>query len=212
MNWIDVAGYTGPDRRRDLETRKRLDAMSREELLQLLLTDPLTGCLSARAFEEAERFNPARCYCVWDVDSLKWLNDTYGHEAGDALLQAFARAAFEEGLLLYRTGGDEFVLRVETDWSRNETWRRLVGLQARFRHAVFAWRDERGELHAATGAGASFGFAAERAEAEAHLRRMKALRTMAGSRAERGERPRTLRVLSEAATVAHLLGATCEAA
>ena len=50
---------------------------------------------------------------IVDVDNFKAVNDSVGHDGGDALLCAFAdrlRAAVGEGDLVARTGGDEFAL------------------------------------------------------------------------------------------------------
>jgi diguanylate cyclase (GGDEF)-like protein len=52
-----------------------------------------------------------------DVDGLKTINDSFGHAAGDAVLQAAARALRErcgEGGTVYRIGGDEFACIWET--------------------------------------------------------------------------------------------------
>jgi len=85
------------------------------------LYDHLTGALSRRAFdirlqEEMER---ARLYqynlslVFLDIDYFKQVNDTYGHARGDEVLIAFVERA-KENLrttdLLFRFGGDEFVL------------------------------------------------------------------------------------------------------
>jgi diguanylate cyclase (GGDEF)-like protein len=76
--------------------------------------DPLTGLPNRRAFrrrlvreiEAGERFAVVLC----DMDNLKLVNDTHGHEAGDRALQMLARA-LRSGLRrseAYRLGGDEF--------------------------------------------------------------------------------------------------------
>jgi len=44
-----------------------------------------------------------------DVDHLKVMNDTYGHQAGDAVLVEVAAALSQDGALVGRYGGDEFV-------------------------------------------------------------------------------------------------------
>ena len=49
---------------------------------------------------------------VMDIDHLKLINDAHGHEVGDQILVAVARAAagvLRGGDLLARTGGDEFL-------------------------------------------------------------------------------------------------------
>jgi diguanylate cyclase (GGDEF)-like protein len=51
-----------------------------------------------------------------DLDGLKQANDTYGHEAGDALIRAFAEAIVEAvpaDAVVVRLGGDEFGVLVE---------------------------------------------------------------------------------------------------
>ena len=49
----------------------------------------------------------------FDVDGLKRINDTKGHEMGDLLIQTMAdciRCNLEDGMLAMRYGGDEFVV------------------------------------------------------------------------------------------------------
>lgn len=85
--------------------------------------DPLTGLANRRAWEEAvadaerDRRNGATVEVLMaDVDHLKRVNDTYGHDAGDELLQTFAAilaAGAPGGTVAARIGGDEFgVLRI----------------------------------------------------------------------------------------------------
>lgn len=82
--------------------------------------DPLTAALNRRAFaavladQNRTGFGLMRgVVVVVDLDDLKLLNDTYGHAAGDAALQGLAdalRSCLEGDDLLFRWGGDEFVL------------------------------------------------------------------------------------------------------
>lgn len=90
-------------------------------------TDPLTGVGNRRAWEAAlvaeeargRRYASPAAVLVADLDALKEVNDTRGHDAGDRLLQALAAllaARVRESDLLVRLGGDEFgVLLPETD-------------------------------------------------------------------------------------------------
>lgn len=88
---------------------------------RLARTDPLTGLRNRRAFLEDLRAEIARCdrsrepICVayLDVDGFKALNDTMGHEAGDALLRRVAaalQATARAGDVPARLAGDEFAL------------------------------------------------------------------------------------------------------
>jgi diguanylate cyclase (GGDEF)-like protein len=74
-----------------------------------------------RSFDDALRRELARvrrhgspCSILFcDLDGLKGLNDTFGHDMGDQVLQVVAqvlRARLREGDLAARLGGDEFVL------------------------------------------------------------------------------------------------------
>jgi len=89
---------------------------TRNELLHLVRTDPLTGALN-RAGLDASFADLAKttaiCAMVIDVDHFKRLNDTHGHAAGDRVLQLFVSAAQAEiraDDVIVRQGGDEFVV------------------------------------------------------------------------------------------------------
>lgn len=91
----------------------------RETLKKLSTTDPLTGLLNRNGFDEQfTRFmkNHPQDSCVGiqlDIDDFKFINDIYGHAAGDLALQALAqsmRDTFPQNSILGRSGGDEFSL------------------------------------------------------------------------------------------------------
>ncbi len=102
-------------------------AAARDSLADQATRDPLTGLLNHRCFHERlrEEFERARRYArplalvLLDLDSFKHVNDSYGHQAGDALLSDIAerlRGATRAQDVLGRVGGDEFgVLLPETD-------------------------------------------------------------------------------------------------
>ncbi|MDQ1885541.1 GGDEF domain-containing protein [Aeromonas salmonicida] len=105
--------------------------VEREQLLQQLqqannelsrqaLSDPLTGLPNRRAlmlelhrlFSLLKRTGHPLLISFIDLDGFKAINDTYGHDAGDLLLQTMAQqlaGALRSGDLLARVGGDEFV-------------------------------------------------------------------------------------------------------
>ena len=86
-------------------------------------TDVLTGLFSRRAYTRAmqeygsmDKLPEDLAVFVIDINGLKTVNDTLGHEAGDELICGAAdciKAAFGENGRCYRTGGDEFAVIAE---------------------------------------------------------------------------------------------------
>jgi diguanylate cyclase (GGDEF)-like protein len=87
------------------------------QVLELALTDPLTGLGNRRHFDERLRAELDRVdtgtgvmsLVLIDLDAFKDVNDRLGHEAGDELLQAVA-GCLRQGGEAFRLGGDEFAL------------------------------------------------------------------------------------------------------
>lgn len=83
--------------------------------------DFLTKVFNKRAIEEYlgikeaeyERHGHKYCVAMLDLDHFKKINDTYGHEAGDAVLVAFAKILKEQARttdIVGRYGGEEFIV------------------------------------------------------------------------------------------------------
>ncbi len=107
---------------RDITARKEMET----RLEELSLRDPLTGCFNRRFLEkrraELEQEAAHWACLVFDLTGFKVINDTYGHEEGDRVLQAFAHFLLRlhrSGDILVRLGGDEFALFIRTA-SHNE--------------------------------------------------------------------------------------------
>jgi len=88
------------------------------KLRDLAMSDPLTGLRHQVPFtERIARATPGRtALLAIDIDQFKAINDTYGHQEGDAVLVAVARAlqsALRHVDELFRLGGDEFVAVLE---------------------------------------------------------------------------------------------------
>jgi diguanylate cyclase (GGDEF)-like protein len=90
------------------------------ELAAIARRDPLTGLRNRRALGEdleihqarVSRYGHSYCMAVLDVDDFKSFNDTFGHQAGDEILQRVATRLNEllrSGDSLYRFGGEEFL-------------------------------------------------------------------------------------------------------
>lgn len=93
----------------------------RETLRNQSILDPLTGIYNRRFMEEtlareirrAERNQRELSVLMFDLDHFKQFNDTFGHEAGDALLRELGqllKSSIRGGDVACRFGGEEFVL------------------------------------------------------------------------------------------------------
>lgn len=92
-----------------------------EQMQELLIREPLTGCYNRRFMEEelnrlatlAEEKGQPFSMMLLDIDYFKQLNDAYGHRVGDECLQHIVRrlrGLTRPGDSLIRWGGDEFLL------------------------------------------------------------------------------------------------------
>ncbi len=91
-----------------------------ERLRDAAVIDPLTGCYNRREFESqlrrtiagAVRHNNDMSVFMFDLDHFKKINDTYGHLAGDKVLQevtSLVQKNMRTGDVLARYGGEEFI-------------------------------------------------------------------------------------------------------
>ena len=141
-------------------------------------TDALTGVFSRMAYSDTlNRLNAAEklpetfaAYTI-DINGLKEINDTLGHDAGDELIRGAAKcieAVFRDRGHCYRTGGDEFVvLAKEPNRAAADTALLRLELSSR------EWRGEKAkELKLASGfalARENPGLSAEKLVREADL-------------------------------------------
>ena len=89
------------------------------DIMDLYIKDPLTGMLNRRGFEtklskffdkKGHKLNDVAIASI-DMDELKYINDTFGHNAGDEAIRSLARCvdnALNPGEFVARMGGDEF--------------------------------------------------------------------------------------------------------
>jgi diguanylate cyclase (GGDEF)-like protein len=115
----------------DITERKKAE----EELRKLATTDALTQALNrgfglllfGKQLKMAKRNNTKLSICYVDVDGLKEINDTYGHQEGDEVLKIVSKISkdtIREIDIICRLGGDEFL---------------LVFPQCQIDHAVAIW-------------------------------------------------------------------------
>lgn len=98
-----------------LEEKSRLLEMSLVSERERARRDPLTDALNHAAIAEEvqrlihDRATRSLALAMIDVDGLKAVNDTWGHQMGDAVLLAVAQALRQSDAIVGRYGGDEFV-------------------------------------------------------------------------------------------------------
>ena len=137
--------------RRNEQIERQKEELERlnEKLEEASLTDALTGLRNrrflthyldnmiprlVRAFKDQKDDARGLLFLMLDIDRFKLVNDTYGHDAGDRVLQQFARrirSHLREGDLVARIGGEEF-LAVATDADRDLG----AGLAEKLRSAI----------------------------------------------------------------------------
>ena len=114
----DVAADRQPD---DITRVGHAYNRVRAQLSSMVLTDPLTGCVNRRGFDQAlirevaraTRTGDSFALIAVDLDHFKDVNDTYGHLAGDSLLRevgVILLAAGRAGDVVARMGGEEFAI------------------------------------------------------------------------------------------------------
>jgi diguanylate cyclase (GGDEF)-like protein/PAS domain S-box-containing protein len=105
---------------RDITERKQFE----EQLTYQAFHDPVTALANRALFRDrvahalSRRSNASRCLAVLflDLDDFKIVNDTFGHDAGDRVLQIIStrlRSALRESDTAARLGGDEFAVLLE---------------------------------------------------------------------------------------------------
>ena len=114
--------------RDERDTARQLES----HLRNLSESDPLTGLLNRRAFiEKACAGQHVKRLIVLDIDHFKAINDGFGHDVGDQVICAVARALQQTappGTLIGRIGGEEFAV-IETATPSSD-------LAEKLRHAV----------------------------------------------------------------------------
>ncbi len=120
---------------------------SREVLQQHATLDEMTDMFNKRTgmmlfqslFSNRKREGDEMCVGFLDLDGLKAVNDTFGHEAGDHFIQSVAKAiknSAGSGDILFRYGGDEFVWVFDSCDKKTARLRILKSLERLLRESV----------------------------------------------------------------------------
>lgn len=118
-----VGAHTAQTEKRTREHAEELDRRSRieEELKRIAITDVMTGLLNRRGFfleaerslKLARRRGERSALIFADLDGLKSVNDSLGHEVGDELIRdgaSLLQQSFRDADVVARLGGDEFAI------------------------------------------------------------------------------------------------------
>ena len=119
-----------------------------EELSMLYVMDSLTGLYNRMAYnrfaipmyEECMRLGKPLMIMFVDVDRLKYINDTFGHDMGNVAIKTISRAISahlpEKGIAI-RYGGDEFVVMIP-EHSKEEAEYLIGQIESHVRRTSFA--------------------------------------------------------------------------
>ena len=119
-----------------------------DEMSELATVDALTGIRNKTAYamevakidaEILDQRNPEFGMGMVDLNYLKYINDTFGHEKGDEALRALSKIVCEvfKHSAVFRVGGDEFAVIL-----RGQDLKDREMLEAKFRSSVSATRAE----------------------------------------------------------------------
>jgi len=104
----------------------------------ILQTDRITGLLNRWSYEKnVESINYETCLMIFDVDSFKSINDSFGHQVGDECLRItgdLLKRNFSKEGKVYRIGGDEFcvIMKKRSKYAKAGYEERIKALISRF--------------------------------------------------------------------------------
>jgi two-component system cell cycle response regulator len=120
QSWLSLNSQVNVAYRELGRINRRLE-IREQEIRQLSLTDALTGTGNRRRLDQAllveaersARYHEPLSLTILDIDHFKHVNDTYGHETGDRILQETGTVLLQMGRqsdIATRMGGEEFVV------------------------------------------------------------------------------------------------------
>ena len=115
--WLDMRKVRRPISLFVHDIKSRKCRHNKAALYKMAYSDDLTGLFNRRYCEEVlcAISNDNRNYIIYsfDLNNLKKINDTLGHQCGDCLISGYAailKSTFPEGCVIGRMGGDEYIV------------------------------------------------------------------------------------------------------
>jgi len=121
--------------------QKKLKELSNRDTLTDLYNRRYLNATLPREFHRAERNKCNLAITIVDIDHFKQINDTFGHLAGDAILEKIAAIItnnYRKSDILCRYGGDEFLI-VMPESSAEDAYRRTKALIHKIMHTDFSF-------------------------------------------------------------------------
>lgn len=151
----DFLGYRGVSK--DISTEKS----SQDQLYYLANNDTLTGVYNRgrfydelnRAIREMRKQKDSGAIMLLDIDRFKYVNDTFGHDAGDSMLvhtSHIIRDVVGDAATMARLGGDEFAL-IFTNTTEDEVTQTADDILKRMTKSPFHHADHEVALSASVG-------------------------------------------------------------
>jgi two-component system cell cycle response regulator len=142
---------TKPFQFKELKARVHSLLSRARQFEQLAFRDPLTGIYNRRYFDNhltdelqrVQRFPASVSLALLDIDQFKSINDAYGHQVGDQVLQElanFLKENLRQTDLLARYGGEEFIVLL-LNTKASEAWIVIDGILKKLRMLPFAYTD-----------------------------------------------------------------------
>ena len=134
------------------EMLDEIDREFQQQIHRLLVHDELTGLLTSKSFFSELRREAARaeaedmpfCVLMMDIDHFKQFNDTFGHDAGDAMLREIGQvllAHVRAEDIASRYGGEELAI-VVPDATVEKTRERALTFRELVKHLNFSFRGQ----------------------------------------------------------------------
>lgn len=154
--WVSISAIVGENNQvdnylavfTDLSDLRR----SQEKSMKLAYYDQLTGLPNRQKIvSDMEKKNPTACV-IYNLDDFKEINDFFGIETGDIILNQIGEWFSKMNFSPYRIGGDEFAVLVYDNVTWSDLRHRVTALMSLFEEKVFIVEDEAINIRMTVGA------------------------------------------------------------